>query len=96
MLLIIVSVVAVISISGMSLAYDVGINGSTGIPNPQYSSEQGGGMAISNYDLGINGSTGMPRSPAATKSLGSSNGIEPYNPGINGLTGMPASPGTTR
>lgn len=90
MLLIIGLVVAAVSISGMALAYDLGINASTGTPTPQYSTPaQGGGMALEPYTLGVNPSTGMPDSPASTKSYGTTNGVEPYTLGLDPSTGMP-------
>ncbi len=99
MILIIGLVVAAVSISGMALALDPGLNPSTGTPTPQYSSEPSGGMGLSNFDPGISGSTGMPSAPGSSKSLGGSNGIEPYDPGLNPQTGMPTtsvSPGPVR
>ncbi len=71
MLLIIGLAVVAVSISGLALAYDPGVNPQTGIPIPQYSSPQGGGMALAPYNPG-----------APTKSYGPTNGIEPYNPGF--------------
>ncbi len=71
MLLIIGLVVVAVSISGVALAYNLGINPRTGIPIPQYSLPQGGGMALAPYN---------PVAP--TKSYGATNGIAPYNPGF--------------
>ncbi len=71
MLLIIGLVVVAVSISGVALAYNLGINPRTGIPIPQYSLPQGGGMALAPYNPAV-----------PTKSYGATNGVEPYNPGF--------------
>ncbi len=96
MILILGLVVAVVSISVLGLAYEPGFNASTGTPTPQYSSGQGGGMALEPYNPGLNPSTGMSTSPASTKSYGTTNGIEPYDLGLNPSVVGQSKTGSTR
>ncbi len=94
MLFIIGLVAAAVSVSGLALAYDLGINPSTGTPIPGYSHPEGGGMALAPFNPGLDPQTGTPIPPASMKSYGTTNGIEPYNPGFNPSVVGQSKPGS--